>query len=344
VGPANSGGDVGGAVSGSTGGGGSDGLSLEGDALGWRRAIVTADVNTNSIIVVAGPQLQSVYERLIRMLDRRRPQVLIEITIATINTTDDFSLGVELSRNTSADGGKVLTFSSFGLSTVNAATGGLTLIPGAGFNGAVIDSEVADIVIKALKKDTRTKVVSTPRILVNDNATGTLTSIAEEPYTTISQGQVTDTTSFGGFVEAGTTITVVPHISEGDYLSLEYAISLNSFRDADTAAGIPPPRQTDSVESEVTVPDGHTIIIGGLTRQNLTETVNAVPILGEIPLLKYLFSSQSIERSHSTLFVFLRPVILRDDEFEDIKFMSSRQMGLADMPADLPSSEPLTVE
>ena len=311
------------------------------DAVRSDRATVTADVNTNSIIVVASPEVQSVYERLIRMLDRRRPQVLIEITIATINTTDNFDFGVEISRATDADDATVLTFSSFGLSTVDAVTGGLTLLPGTGFNGAVIDSQVADIVIKALQKDTRTNVVSAPKILVNDNATGTLTSIAEEPFTSINASDTVSTTSFGGFVEAGTTISVIPHISEGDYLSLEYSISLNSFRGSSSAEGIPPPRQTDSVESEVTVPDGRTIIVGGLTRTTFNETINSVPLLGEIPILKHLFSNQDIDESQSTLFVFLRPVILRDDQFEDLKFLSEQHLGLAELPGDYPTSEPL---
>lgn len=306
------------------------------------RATITADVNTNSIIVIARPEVQRVYERLIEILDRRRPQVLIEITIATINTTDDYSLGVEFSRVGSAGQAGILTFSSFGLSTASAS-GGLTLIPGLGFNGAVVDSDVADIIVHALKQDSRSKVVSAPKILVNDNATGTLTSIREEPYTSVNASDTVATTSFAGFAEAGTTIEVTPHISEGDHLTLEYDVSLNSFT-GEGINGIPPPRKTDSIKSHVTVPDGSTIIVGGLSTKDQSKNVDSIPILGEIPLLKHLVSTESVRDSQTTLFVFIRPIILRDDEFEGLKYLSERQVRLAGLPGDYPASEPLVLK
>jgi len=307
-----------------------------------RKAIVAADTNTNSIIVVAQPGVQAVYERLIRMLDQRRPQVLVEVIIASLDANDGFSLGVEISHEHTGGDARTLTFSSFGLSDVNAATGGLSLTPGLGFNGAVISPDIADIVIRALKTNTRAKVVSAPRLLVNDNATGTLSSIAEEPFTSVNASDTVATTSFAGFVSAGTTITVTPHISEGDHLSLEYSISLNSFTGSGVD-GIPPPRKTDSVQSVVTIPNGHTVIVGGLKRKDYSKTVNAVPLLGEIPILKHLFRNEIEDESEVTLFVFIRPIILRDDQFEDLKFLSKRDRIAADLPAEYPTSEPLVV-
>lgn len=306
------------------------------------RATLTADTNTNTIIVVAPPQEQQMYERLIRTLDRRRPQVMIEVTIVILDTTDNFSLGVEISHAHSAGEADTITFGSFGLSAVDAVTGGLSLIPGLGFNGAIIAPDIADIVIKALKTDVHSRVVSSPRILVNDNATGTLESIAEEPFTSVNASDTVSTTSFGGYAEAGTTITVTPHISEGEHLSLEYSISLNSFSGAGSD-GIPPPRNTNSVQSEVTVLNGHTLIVGGLNRTDYSNTVNAIPILGQIPILKYLFSSESDTKAEGTLFVFIRPVILRDDQFEDLKFLSTRQLKAAGLPPEFPTSEPMLI-
>jgi len=83
---------------------------------------------------------------------------------------------------------------------------------------------------------------------VNDNERAVLRSILEEPTTTVTQGEVSDQVSFQGFVEAGTQIVVTPSISEGGYLQLEYLVEVNSFLTptADSTAGIPPPRQTDS--------------------------------------------------------------------------------------------------
>lgn len=215
------------------------------------RAVMTADINTNSIIIVAKPEIHAIYESLIRKLDQRRPQVLVEISLVVIDTTDNFELGIELSHSHSAGDADVVTFSSLGLSDVVDALGVPVAMPGLGFNGAVISSDLVDIIIRALKENDRSRVVSAPRILVNDNATGTLESINEQPFTSINASDTVSTTSFGGFVEAGTTISVTPHISQGDHLSLEYSITLNSFSGTGSG-GIPPARQTNSVESEVT--------------------------------------------------------------------------------------------
>jgi general secretion pathway protein D len=310
-------------------------------------AVITADQNTNSIIVIAPPAIQTVYKQLISILDKRRPQVMVEITLITLDTTDNYSLGVEISgandirsRPTSE---RYMTFSSFGLSTVDAATGGLSLIPGMGFNGTLISTQMADVVVKALATDGHTEVLSAPKLLVDDNATATLSSISEAPFTSVNASSTVSTTSFGGYAQAGTTVTITPHISEGDHIQLQYSITLNSFTGAGSA-GIPPPRQTNTVDSKVTMPDGHTVIVGGLTRKDLSDTISKIPYIGDIPYIGEFLSSRTKTNIQSTLFVFIRPIILRDDEFEDLKFISGRDLASAKLPSAMPKSEPMIME
>ena len=306
-----------------------------------REATVTADENLNSIIVVADPAVQRVYEALIEQLDRRRPQVMIEATIVTLDTTNGYTLGVEISGGDTTGDFQSFAFSAFGLSEISDE-GRLDLIPGVGFNGAVLSADVADIVLQAIKTDGRTNVVSAPKILVNDNATGTISSVAEAPVASINQGQNSDTTTFSGFVEAGTTISVTPQIAEGDHLRLEFEVSLESFA-GEGSDTLPPPRSSNTVSSEVTIPDGATIVVGGINRKDLSESVSRIPLVGELPLLEYLFSSRSLNESESTLFVFLRPVILRDDRFADLRFYSESDVAEAGLPPEYPSSEPMLV-
>jgi general secretion pathway protein D len=306
-------------------------------------ASITADPNTNTIIVVADPSTQSMYEKLIKTLDKRRPQVLIELTLVTLSDNQTFNFGVELSQGTKGNT-RGYTFSSFGLSTVDPTTGQLTITPSVGFNGTVLSSDLASMVIQAVQTDGTDKVLSAPRILVNDNATGTLESVDESPYTSVNASTTVSTTSFAGYAEAGTTITVTPHISEGDHLQLEYSITLSDFTgSANSSSGIPPPRQTNTVSSKITVPDGNTVIVGGLKRTDSSHTKEGIPFLTDIPILGNLFSDITDSGDHSTLFVFIRPVILRDDEFADLKFYSERDGKAAGLPGDYPASEPLIV-
>ncbi len=292
-------------------------------------------------MVIAPPATQKVYAKLIEMLDTRLPQVMVEVTLITLDTSDSFSLGIDVAKAGEAgDDGRYLVFSSTGLSSVDPLTGALTLAPGLGFNGVLLDPDTVNVVVRALASHARAKVVSAPKVLVNDNGTATLSSIAEAPYVSINVGDTVSTTSFAGYASAGTTVTVTPHISQGDYLLLNYAFTLNSFTGSG-AAGVPPPRQTNTINSTVTVPDGHAVIVGGLTRRDISKSIAGLPYLVQLPLLKYLFGNETRNDNETTLFVFIRPVILRDDQFTDLKYISEVASGTAGLQPEYPESEPM---
>lgn len=323
-------------------GGGADAV---GGALPDVRVLAYEPMNT--VIVIAPPWLQPIYEKLIKRLDERLPQVQIEATVVALDTTDDFTLGVEFSRSDSADGGTLLNFSQFGLSTVDPVTGALSLTPGVGFNGALLSADVAEVVIQALQKDTRSSVLTRPSVLVNDNAEGELESKDTEPFESVNANNQVATTSFGGELESGTKITVKPSISDGDFLKLEYSIKVSSFVGdrivTSTGGTLPPGRTENNIQSEVTIPDGHTIVVGGLTRVIDNETIQRVPLLGQIPIVEYAFSKRENTKREITIFVFLRPVILRDDKFADLKVLSGTAAGRAHLPSEFPTSLPVEI-
>ncbi len=303
-----------------------------------RQATLTADENTNTIVVIAPPDVQEIYRDLIAALDQRRPQVLLEVTLVTLNTSDDYSVGVELGGRDTDDDTTMLVFSSFGLSTVNPTTGARVLTPGTGFNGILLDPGVVDVVIRALATDSRSRIVSAPKLLVNDNATGTLRSIAEEPFTGVNAFDTVATESFAGYASAGTSVEITPHISEGGYLQLKYAVELSNFTGAGSD-GVPPPRLANTITSEVTIPDGHAVIVGGLTRTTQAADHSKVPILGDIPVVNHLFRLNSVTHHTATVFVFIRPVILADDKFEDLRYLSQSQLQAAELPSAYPPIE-----
>jgi general secretion pathway protein D len=260
--------------------------------------------------------------------------------LVILDTSDDFSLGVELSAGDRTGLDRLLEFTSFGLSTVDPVSGSLALIPGRGYNFTLVDPEDANAIIRALAAHRRAKVTSAPRILVNDNATGTLASVTEVPFTSVNASNTVATTSFAGFAEAGTTIEVTPRITDDDHLEMDFSVSLNSFTGAG-GAGVPPPRQTDQVTSSVTVPNAYTVVVGGLTRKNYSQMRDAVPFLEDFPILRDILGTQSKAQSQTTLFVFLKPVILRDDKFRDLKFLSDRDLPAATEPGNYPEPVPL---
>jgi general secretion pathway protein D len=306
-------------------------------------ARVTVDQPTNTIIVVADRTTQQMYEELVVYLDHRPLQVMIEAKVVIMDTSRNFSLGVDLSGPNCDKIGNVFTFTQFGVSAVDPVSGALSLVPGRGLNAALVSPEDGNAILKALSAHKKARVMSSPRVLVNDNATGTLASVQEVPFTSVNASNTVATTSFAGFAEAGTSIEVTPRISDDDHLQLDYVISLNNFTGSG-GQGVPPPRQTDEVASTVTIPDGYTVIVGGLNRQNNSDEYDGIPLLDRIPVVKNILGATSKANSQTTLFVFLKPTILRDDKFRDLKFLSDRDLGGSCSVGNLLPSRPLFVD
>jgi len=221
---------------------------------------------------------------------------------------------------------------------VDATNGALTLIPGLGFNGALIDPEVADVIVRALSAHTRAKVVASPRILVNENAEGVIESVVSVPFQSVNASNTVASTSLGGNQEAGTKISVIPHISEGDHLELDFSIEFSSFQDGGTT-GLPPPRQINSIQSIATIPDGHTVIVGGLNRVDSSGTLTTMPFIDQIPVLRELVRNRTENGQNAALFIFIRPIILRDDKFQNLRFLSDQSEIKSG--TKLPESKPL---
>jgi general secretion pathway protein D len=318
-------------------GGGGGVASLPGGAR------VSADVATNSLIVFAPSNVQPMYEKLIQSLDQRRPQVMIEAEIVAVDTSNNFRLGVEISGGDREGSKRLFQFTSFGLSEVNPTTGALAVRPALGFNGVVVDPEVADVIVQALSSHTRSRVLASPQVLVNDNETGFLESVNSVPFQSINTINTISTQSLGGEQQAGTKVTVTPQINENDFLQLEFEVEFSTFSESGGSATLPPPRQIDRVGSVVTIPDGQTVIVGGLKRVGEEDSFSGLPILERIPVLRELTSLQRNQGTTTSFFLFLRPRILRDSRFRDLQYLSEVETNLARIPADYPDSQPILI-
>lgn len=284
---------------------------------------VSVSKSTNSIVVQATARQHRELEKLIEKLDKRRKQVLIEAMIIEVTNTGDFSLGVELSHAAE----DAIAFSTFGLSTSLEpviGTRNITISPGG--TAAVLRPDKVQVILQALKSVGNARITSAPQILVNDNAVGFINSIAEEPTTQTNLGETITTTSFAGFVEAGTQFAITPHISENRYLRVEYKITLNSFGTKPTDPSVPPPRNTSSIQSEATVPDGFTIVVGGLQTIDESENIDKVPLLGDIPVIGWAFKNTIIEKQYKTTYLFITPIIMESEDFSDLKDASKKAM------------------
>ena len=233
-------------------------------------ARVSADVATNSLIVLAPASVQPIYERLIRSLDRRRPQVMIEADMVAVDTSDNFSLGVEVSIGDRTGDNEDLQIHLF--RTERSRSDHRDADPQSralGFNGVLLDPDVADVIVQALSSHSRAEVLASPKILVNDNQTGTLESVASFPFSSVNTVNTISSNSLGGEQQAGTIITVTPHINEDNHLQLEFDVEFSSFEGGPISTGgenpglLPPRDASIALGSVVTIPDGQTVVVGG---------------------------------------------------------------------------------
>ncbi len=302
---------------------------------------VTVYPQTNTLIINASREEHERIARILERLDRRRPQVLMEALIVEVTGDNSWSLGVELENanlNPGNDPTSYLVFSAFGLSTIDLATAQRTLLPGGGLNAVILSPDDTKLIVQALATQTNSRVVSAPGVLVNDNATANLQSIREEPFTTVNASETVSTTTFGGYAQAGTQVLVTPHISESNHLRLRYELTLNSFTGAAPSPNSPPPRSTNTVSSEVVVPDGYTVVVGGLVSTTRSTNITKIPLLGDIPLAGLLFQSRTEVDNNRTLYIFLRPVIFRDDAFLDLKHFSDQRREKAEVDQKFPEN------
>lgn len=308
---------------------------------------VMADKANNQILVKAPMKQQPDFKRLLEKLDLRRPQVYIETRIVAVTWSDDLRIAFE-NQLINANGTGGLLNTNFGLSSfgtngtlkqpksVATGLGGATL--------ALIKSDQVPIIMTALAKETDSRIVSSPQILVDDNEEASIDSVDKVPYAQTNQSTSTTTTSLGGTSEAGTKLKVKPQISEGGYLRMKYEAELSSFTGAATQ-GLPPPSQNNNVKADaVTVPSDFTIVVGGLTYDSTTKNYDRVPFIGDIPLLGRLFGDTKDNKRKTTLYIFMTPRIMRDPNFMDMKLMTEGPQAKSNIPKHLPDLRPSSIE
>ena len=310
-------------------------------ASGGVNVTLTQDPSTNRIVAVGPPRLLDEVAELIAQLDVQAPQVLVEALIVNLTEAQTFDLGVELQKVLRSGGTLYRVQSLFGIGSPDPSATALNPVGGAGFSSAVLDPGDFSGVLRALETVNDGRTLTIPKLLVNNNETANLNSILQSPYTTTTLSTSTTATSFGGTLDAGTTIRVTPQITEGDMLLLDYSVSISSFVGESVDASVPPPRQETSLSSVASVPDGYAVVIGGLEIETEAESESATPWLSDVPLLGALFRSTSESTTRSRFFVFLRCSVMRGQTFEELRFASRADLDVAGIQSGAPEVQPL---
>jgi len=283
---------------------------------------IVPDPNTFSLIVYASRKNQEWIEKLAKNLDKRRPQVLIDVTLVEITRAErfEYDLNIVASADEAVIGNigiepihrinsKSLLEGSFNLPDQEGNSTGQTR--------AFYSDEKVQALLSAIERKNYGRVLAKPKILVDDGQEGEISTTDETTYLKESvqvpnQGSPITTRDFQP-IEAKIQLQITPHISEGDLLRLDVHLSRGDFGTR-PAEGAPPDKTTSEVNTTVFVPDNNTVILGGLVKLNQSKGGSKVPILGDIPLIGVLFRSVDNSDVEKKLYVFLKANIVRPYE------------------------------
>ncbi len=332
------------------GGGGSSGSS-EVQPFEQKVQIARYD-QTNSLLILASPQDYKQLEAYIARLDVPQRQVYVKASVMDVALNDSFNLQVNAASVSGSDGfgltdTSLLPVTDLATALTNptgAGAGLLSSVLGLGSTGGISAGIFDDITVdyagreysipfvpvlfQALETLSDLEVLSQPSLTTIDNEESSITVGKEVPFITGSSRPQTTTggtdgefnSSFGSTriqrEDVGVKLKVTPQISEGDNVLLEVEIEVSDIADTDPRVGTPdivgPTTNKSLFTSKVLVKDGSTAVLAGLIRDSTNRTRNQTPILGDAPVLGWLFRSKKDSRQKSNLVVLVTPHIVKE--------------------------------
>ena len=299
-----------------------------------KRGSISSNPGTSNIMVTDTESKMTAIDTFVEEIDRRTAQILVEARIYDITNTDSLDLGVEwnnLGRNTGmgtrTTGGPIGGFSrtepfitgefDSGILQATKTTAALNF-------GIINETANVDMLITAAREKGAAQLLANPRILVLDNETASFKAVREIPYQQLQQG---GWQSFGTteFKEVGVELQVTPHLAKDGMIRLHilpvFSVQVGNVdiplettaTTGQTIRTAPQPivdrREADTI---ALVKNGDTVVIGGLRKQEITQEINKIPLLGDIPIIGLLFKFQGEETVNSELVVFITPRIIEE--------------------------------
>ena len=291
---------------------------------GGAGGFIQADPATNTLIITASEPVYRNMRSIIDQLDARRAQVYIEALIVEVDASKFAEFGVQWAALGAAGAGGT-SFSTAGDNLANQAAA--RMVPGGGLippsNGLTLGFLSKKIglgaLVHALQSDTKTNILSMPNLTTLDNEEAKIMVGENVPFIT---GQYTTMASAGAAgvnpfqtverKDIGLTLKVKPQISQGGTVKMAIYQETSAISPIYNVAGLITTKR--SIDTNVLVDDGQIIVLGGLIDDNLQDSEDKVPFLGDIPWLGTLFRYHNRTHGKTNLMVFLRPTVIRSNE------------------------------
>jgi general secretion pathway protein D len=288
-------------------------------------------IPSQSAIVIKGtPDQLALAAKMIDDIDKSKPEVIVDVWVAQVRRDKLRNLGITPPQNmTVALQGTNTTSTGTGTGTTTTSSGG-----GLNFNDLQhLNSTNYAVTIDPLKavalfSDADTKIMQNPKLRATDNEKATLTIADKIPIATGSfgtplgigtgVGSVGVNTQFT-YTDVGVKMEITPRVHPDGQVTLKTSLEISNLNGSQTIGGITQPIiSTRKVEHTIRLMDGETNLLGGILEVSDTSTTGGTPFLGQIPLLKYLFSSTQVQHTTNELVFVLVPHIVRSQELNDL--------------------------
>ncbi|WP_091355260.1 type IV pilus secretin PilQ [Amphritea atlantica] len=280
------------------------------------RGFLLADDETNVLMVRETEKRIEEIRSTLRRFDTEVAQVLIEARLVTANTTVSKDLGIKwgLGYGDADSSGNAISIGSSisGVSSPGAVPSGLMVDLGANVTspasvaiGLASNSALLQLELSALESDGRIEVISQPKVVTTNGKAALIESGREIPYQTVQDGDVQVE-----FKDVVLSLEVTPRINPGDRIAMDLVIKKDSVGETLSNGDISIIKNL--LETSVVVPDGQTIVLGGVFENETQNTVNKTPLLGDLPVLGALFRNKSESNIKSELLIFITPKLVRE--------------------------------
>jgi len=322
---------------------------------------IVADTATNALVITATAEEYEALKAVIAKLDIPREQVLVEVLIAEVSFTKTLELGVEW-RVAEDFNGEVLGIAGSGFGELDQTVASLPALPNNGLVVGAIGNELTfngvsmpnmGALIRALKTDSDVNILSTPTIVTTDNREAEIVVGQTVPFQTSQKFDSNNQPIYTfDYRDVGITVRLTPQINSNKYVKLDIFSKLEALvANAIGTQELAPTTLKRQANTTVVVKDNHTIVIGGMIRDDKIVNVSRVPILGSLPLIGPLFRSQTSRSEKVNLLIFLTPHVIsnsqslqsiageRAEDFQEIPAEIRDRMNFGDDDSAIPLQE-----
>jgi len=268
------------------------------------RGNVTIDARTNTLLIKDTTVVIDSIKEMITILDIPVRQVVIEARMVTVSDSVSEDLGVEWSGIT--DTGNTLDTLGVNLPiTSPAGTLGIQV-------AKLANGNILDLQLTALEQESKAEIIASPRITTLNQQTAYIEQGTEVPYVESSSSGATSV----AFKKAVLSLEVTPQITPDNKLILDLLITQDSVGETvSTSTGEAVSIDTQEIKTQVLVDNGETLVLGGIYQQQITDTIQKVPFLGDIPYLGFFFRNSVKDNSKTELLIFVTPRIVMQEKY-----------------------------